>query len=289
MAEEQKIINLQESLKKFVDHLRELKRSENTVLAYETDLKQLVELLEKRGVNHPTAVNLEELNQIKDHYFKQGYTNKSVSRKLNSYRAFFTFLVDQKIIDKDPSAGIEYPKTELGAPRILSKMEYRALRDACRTDPRISAIVEILLQTGIRISELANLRLADIKEDSLSIRPQYSQPGRTVPLNKVAQQALDRYLAKRPKGKVDNVFITSRGKAFLIRNIRESIKRFSEAAGVKDASVNDLRHTFIAHHLEAGTPLPTVAKLVGHKRVSTTERYLQYVQPAKEVEKLEEL
>lgn len=289
MAEQEKVISLKEGLQKFVDYLRSLKRSENTVLAYETDIRQLVELLEERGISHPTAVNLDELNKVKEHYFQQNYTNKSVSRKLNSYRAFFTYLKDQKIIDRNPTDGIAYPKTELGAPRILSKMEYRALRDACRSDVRISAIVEVLLQTGIRISELANLRLDDIKKDSLSVRAQHSQPARTVPLNKVAKQALERYLAKRPKGKVDNVFITSRGRPFLIRNIRESIKRFLEAAGVKNASVNDLRHTFIAHHLTAGTPLPTVAKLVGHRRVSTTERYLQFVEPAKEPTKLEEL
>jgi len=147
-------------------------------------------------------------------------------------------------------------------------MEYRSLRDACRQDPRISAIVELLLQTGIRISELANLRLEDVKENSLFIRPQYSQAGRTVPLNKAGYQALKRYLDQRPKTKDDHIFITSCGRPFLIRNIREAIKRYMEIAGVKNASVNDLRHTFIAHHLQANTPLPTLAKLVGHKRIS---------------------
>jgi len=283
------IISLKKSLEKFTTHLKDLNRSDNTILAYETDIRQLTELLKKRNISHPTAVNLEELNKVKNHYFEQKYTAKSISRKLNSYRAFFTYLVNQKLIEKDPTNGIDYPKTELGAPRILSPMEYRALRDAARADIRISAIVEVLLQTGIRISELANLRLDDIKEESLAIRAQQSQSARSVPLNQVAKQLIDLYLAKRPAGKVDNVFITSRGKPFLIRNIRESIKRYLLAAGVKDASVNDLRHTFIAHHLQAGTPLPVVAKLIGHKRVSTTERYLQYIEPTKEPTKLKEL
>ena len=283
------VISLKESLKKFTNHLNSLNRSENTILAYETDIRQLIELLEKRSINHPTAVNLEELDKVKNYYFEKGYTAKSISRKLNSYRAFFTYLVGQKLIEKDPTGGITYPKTELGAPRILSPMEYRALRDAARADIRISAIVEVLLQTGIRISELANLRLDDVKESSLAIRAQQSQSARAVPLNQVAKQAIDLYLTKRPAGKVDNIFITSRGKPFLIRNIRESIKRYLFAAGIKDASVNDLRHTFIAHHLQAGTALPTVAKLVGHKRVSTTERYLQYIKPVKEPTKLKEL
>lgn len=289
MAQKPKIIDLKTALQKFIDQLTGLKRSGNTILAYKTDIRQLLELLKKRSISHPTAVNLNELNNVKDHYFKQGYTAKSVSRKLNSYRAFFTFLKNQGLVDQDPTEGIKYPETKLDPPRILSKMEYRSLRDACRHDPRIAAIVEVLLQTGIRISELANLKQANVKKDSLTIQAQYSQPSRTVPLNKAAYEAIVNYLRVRPGAKTNHLFITSRGRPFLIRNIRESIKRYLKAAGVKNASVNDLRHTFIAYHLEAGTPLPTVAKLVGHKRVSTTERYLQYVEPAKEKVKLEEL
>jgi site-specific recombinase XerD len=156
-------------------------------------------------------------------------------------------------------------------------MEYRALRDACRDDIRVHAIIELLLQTGIRIGELANLHLEDIESDKLIIRPYESHSGREVPLNKSAQQALSSYLKIRPKTRVKNVFVTKNGKAFLIRNVRTAIDRYFRLADIKNAKVNDLRHTFIAHQLQAGTPLMLISKLVGHKRLSTTEKYLKII------------
>jgi len=283
-------IDLNEALRLFVTDLQSRKCSSNTVLAYQTDIKQLIAALAKEGVNHPTAVSRPALDKVKALYEKQGYTGKSISRKLNSYRTFFTFLQKKGVTPEDPTAGIVYPKTELQPPRILSQIEYRALRDAVRDNPRMAAIVEVLLQTGLRISELSNLELGDIKEESLLVRAYESQPTRTVPLNSPAKEALNRYLAERPKSKIDNVFITANGRRFLIRNIREVIKRYLLSANIKSASVNDLRHTFVAHHLAAGVPLPELAKIVGHKRLSTTEKYLKFVKvSSKKPTKLGEL
>ena len=156
-------------------------------------------------------------------------------------------------------------------------MEYRSLRDVCRDDPRIYAIVELLLQTGIRIGELANLELNDIDVDQITIKAYESHGQRQVPLNKAGQAALADYLKVRPATKSSHVFITKTGKPFLIRNIRTAIDRYFKLADIKNAKVNDLRHTFIAHQLEAGTPLTLISELVGHKRLSTTEKYLQVV------------
>lgn len=265
------------ALELFLVFLKEKKRSSNTILAYKTDLDQLVAALGEKGIDHPTAVNQKILEEVKADYQKKGYTLKSISRKLNAYRTFFSFLKNKGFIEEDVTLGVAYPQTEMQPPRILTPMEYRALRDSVRGNNRLAAIVEVLLQTGLRISELSNLRLEDIKADSLAIQALESQPARTVPLNKPAREALDIYLRERPKSRITNVFITNTGRKFLIRNIREVIKRHLLAAGVKDASVNDLRHTFIAHHLENGVPLPVLAKIAGHKRLSTTERYLKFV------------
>jgi site-specific recombinase XerD len=98
-----------------------------------------------------------------------------------------------------------------------------------------------------------------------------------VPLNKSAKEALNRYLEIRPKVSDDHVFVTKSGKPFLIRNIRTAIERYFRLAEIKDAKVNDLRHTFVSHHLKHGVSLIVLSKVLGHKRLSTTERYLQYV------------
>lgn len=111
-----------------------------------------------------------------------------------------------------------------------------------------------------------------------------------VPLNKRAQEALNNYLKIRPKVKEEHIFITKSGKSFLIRNIRTSVERYFRLAEIKNAKVNDLRHTFVAHHLKHGVSLVLISKVLGHKRISTTERYLEYVKDrAKENNLLTEL
>jgi site-specific recombinase XerD len=175
-------------------------------------------------------------------------------------------------------------------------MEYRALRDVSRVDIRLYSIVEILLQTGIRIGELAALSIEDIRKskdgkiDFLYIKAAGSHPSRKVPLNKSAKKALDDYILVRPETEDDTVFVTKNGRPLLVRNIRTAIDKSFERAGIKNAKVNDLRNTFIAHHLANGVGLPTVSKLVGHKRLSTTEKYLNILKSVgKEEKALKEL
>lgn len=152
------------------------------------------------------------------------------------------------------------------------------------------AIIELLLQTGIRIGELAQLRVDDVQGDTIRIRPYEKHEERLVPLNRPAKDALKRYLEARPQVKETRIFITKSGKPFLVRNIRTAIERYFRLAEIKDAKVNDLRHTFVAHHLRHGVSLVVLSKILGHKRLSTTERYLEYVPDrAKENTNLTEL
>jgi len=190
----------------------------------------------------------------------------------------------------DPAAPVAHPKYQNPPPRILSRMEYRALRDAARSDLRIRAIIELMLQTGVRIGEVANLRLEDIS-DKIFIRAYESQPQREVPLNETARDALNQYIAIRPKTTSDHIFVTKTGKPLLVRNIRSAIDRYFREAGIEKAKVNDLRNTFIVHQLKSGVDIVTVSKIAGHKRLSTTEHYLQFIdkREGKKGTKLEEL
>ena len=275
MADE---LNLLASAQKsFVDYLRSQKRSISTILAYGKDIDQLVEFLEAKKITQTSTVESQYLEEFKEGLSKKGYTLKSISRKLNSLKTFFKFLKSQGAIENDPASSITHPKYEIGAPRILSKMEYRALRDACRKDVRVAAIVELMLQTGIRIGEVARLELEDVKNDEIFIQAYQSQPARTIPVNKPAKEALDRYLEERQPTKTKIVFVTKTGRPFLTRNIRAAIDRYFKIAGIKKARVNDLRNTWLAHHLEAGTSPVFLAKIAGHKRLTTTERYLAFL------------
>lgn len=276
---------------KFIGSLAGQKRASATILAYGNDLAQLDSFLKEKGVTQITAINQNLLDEFKSQLDKKGYTAKSVSRKINSIKTFFRFLKNQNLIENDPAASVSHPKYEIKPPRILSKIEYRALRDACRDDARISAIVELMLQTGIRIGELANLRIEDYRDEFLYIRPYESHTERSIPLNKSAKAALEKYLVQRPKNiREKAIFVTKTGRPFLVRNIRSAIERYFEQAEIKNTKVNDLRHTWIYYQLEAGVSVAAIAKLAGHKRVSTTEKYLELIGNKKDqTAKLEEL
>lgn len=276
--------------KNFIDFLKKSGKATSTILAYGADIEQFVDFLNKRKITQVTSVSQEHIEEFKSYLEGEKYTKKSISRKLNSLKTFFRHFKEKALIDQDPAASVEHPKYEIQPPRVLSKMEYRALRDACRNDSRMAAIIEIFLQTGLRIGELARLELDDIGEKEIHVRAYESHLKRTVPLNQPAKKALDRYFEVRPKTKSRAVFITKTGRPVLVRNIRASISRFFRIAGIKKATVNDLRHTFIVHQLSSGTSVTTVQRLVGHKRLSTTEKYLDLIEEkAEEKMKLEEL
>lgn len=272
-----KAVDIKDAHKEFKKYLSENKRSASTIVAYGKDIEQLVDFLKELSKNHIHEVTKEDLEAFLAKMTKNGYTPKSISRKLNSTRTFYRFLKVNEYVTDDPSLLVAHPTYQLAPPRILTPTEYRALRDAARNDHRMFAIIELLLQTGIRIGELAALKLFDIQKAELHIAPYEKHEERMVPLNSRAQEALNKYLEKRPKASSEHLFITKSGKPFLIRNIRTAVERYFRLAEIKNAKVNDLRHTFVAHHLKHGVSLVIISKVLGHKRISTTERYLEYV------------
>lgn len=270
-------IKLTDASVEFKNFLKTKGHSTSTIVAYGKDIEQLVEFLNELQRNHVHEVTKEDIEAFLAKMSGDGYTPKSVSRKINSTRTFYRFLKVNEYVTDDPSLLVAHPKYQLAPPRILTPTEYRALRDAARNDARMSAIIELLLQTGIRIGELTALRLSDIQKESLHVPSIEKHEERIVPLNKRALEALNKYLSVRPKVTEDHLFITKTGKPFLIRNIRTSVERYFRLAEIKNAKVNDLRHTFVAHHLKHGASIVLLSKILGHKRLSTTERYLEYV------------
>lgn len=285
-----KTSKIRDAHKEFLEFLKGKKHSTATILAYGKDIDQLTSFLQELNKMHIHEIEKGDIEAFMGKLSEKGYTPKSLSRKLNSTRTFYRFLKMNEYITDDPSLLVSHPHYELATPRILKPTEYRALRDAARNDARMYAIIELLLQTGIRIGELADIRIEDVKDDGIYIRPHEKHPQRLVPTNKSAKEALQKYLAARPKVENDHVFVTKSGKPFLVRNIRTAIERYFRIAGIEDAKVNDLRHTFVAHHLKHGVSLVLLSKILGHKRLSTTERYLNFVQErGKDTSSLSEL
>lgn len=267
----------------FIKYLQKNGRASATILAYAKDLDQLIVFLEAKGVNSINDVTTDHLEEFKQSLKDEKYTLKSISRKLNSIKSFFKFLIGEGVLATSPANTVSHPKYEIAPPRILSPLEYRALRDSVKDDPRMYGIVELLLQTGLRIGELAGIQLQDIslEKSTLKVRAFESHEARKVPLNGTAKAAIEKYVASRPKTKNTTLFITKTGNPFLIRNIRTAVNRYFRIAGIEGAKVNDLRHTFVVEQLKAGVPIVELSHMVGHKRLSTTEKYLAFLNGTK--------
>ena len=263
----------------FEQHLKESGKARATLIAYSKDIEQLIDFVSRKGKTQVDEVNSDDIEEFKQDLKKNRYTGKSISRKINSIKAFFRYLINQDYVTDNPADEVAHPKYDQSPPRVLSKIEYRALRDASRGDVRMAAVVELLLQTGMRISELANLLTSDVdfERNIITVRAQNSRPARRVPLNEAAKRSLMEYLEIRPRAREKTVFLTKTCRPFLVRNIRTAIDRYFRLAGIREAKVNDLRHTFIVEQLKAGTPLVYISQLVGHKRITTTEKYLKLV------------
>ena len=286
-------LSLENALSLFTNALTKNGKSSNTIVAYKGDLNQLITFLKKQDQSlNIEAVTESSIESFKKDLTQNEYTAKSISRKLNSIKNFFSFLKNEGVITIDPSVEVKHPKYENDLPKILKPIEYRSLRDACRNDNRATAIVELMLQSGLRIKEIENLKLDNIKDNEILIESYESHSSRVVPLNNSAKTALKKYLDDgRYPGKAKNVFVTKTGRSLLARNIRSLLNRYFNKADIKDIKVNDLRNTFIVFQLKSGVPIDVVSQIVGHKRISTTEKYLELIDSKEESKgiKLKEL
>jgi site-specific recombinase XerD len=275
---------------RFIETLKSQQKSSFTIVAYKKDLQQFIGYLTSQEKTSAIEIKKEDIDGFITKLLTDGYTKKSASRKLNSIRTFFRFLKNEGVVNQNPSLDVSHPKYTQTPPRILTKMEYRALRDVAKEDERTYAMVEVLLQTGIKIGELAGLKIDDVGENVFKIHGYGKYLEREVPLNKIAKKAIDDYLKTRNNSSSDYLFTTRTGRPVLIRNIRQIISKCFADVGIEKATVNDLRNTFIAHQLTTGASLEYIAKVVGHRRLSSTERYLALVRDdAEKKEKLGQL
>ena len=274
---------LSSAKEKFVENLISKGRASATVVAYSKDIEQLIDYAVRQRISGAHELSKAIIENFLKSLSDSNYTKKTISRKINAIKTFFKFLIDEKIVESDPAQFIQHPKLEQNAPRILTKIEYRALRDTVKEDIRTKAIIEIFLQTGLRISELAAIKLSHIRlgevdtKGSLEVPGDNSNTGRTIPLNAAVITAINEFQKERPQSKLDFLFVTKTGNPLLVRNIRATIGRYLKQIQLDDVTVNDLRHTFVAEHLKRGASVLLVSKIAGHKRLTTTENYLRYI------------
>lgn len=273
--------NLKRVQKEFVQNLYDTKKSGLTALAYSKDLDQLISHLFSTGITAVEEMSPQHLEDfLRNLYSTSKLSLKSVSRKINSIRSFCGYMHTKGYTPQNLAKDIKHPKLETKAPKIFSKTECLALRESARKDLKTRAMVELMLQTGIRISELAAIEVSHVDlgdPATIFIPKKESQKERVIPLNSRIKDVLKEFVELGQRIESQFLFSTKSGRAILIRNIRSSMERLFKRAGIKDAKVNDFRHTFTGHQLAMGVSLQTVCRVTGHKTLTTTEKYLKYM------------
>jgi integrase/recombinase XerC len=261
-----------------------------TVAAYAEDLSQFEASLTVRGLSldQPEAVGREQVRGYLAELHRRRVAKTSMGRKLSSLRGFFRFLRQKKLVTGDPLAGLKNPKPEKRQPRALNVDEAVALvtprpgspeADGSIASCRDLALAELLYGSGLRISEAVGLDLDDVDLSQGIVRVLgKGSKERLSPLSDAAQERLDEYSRRRgelkPVPSEQAFFLGPRGG----RLGRRQAGRILDAMA-KDASIAQhvhphmLRHSFATHLLESGADLRSVQELLGHERLTTTQRY----------------
>ena len=272
-------------LKLFLDHLSiERGLSSNTLVAYERDIRSYLRGLERRSVPFEKA-RQEDVLSLMMSAKEGGRSARSIVRWLVALRTFYRFLVGEQVIQEDPTRLLESPKLWRHLPEVLSQEEVERLLESVKGRDWLSlrdrAFLETLYATGMRVSELASLKVGDLNLDVGFLRCMgKGGKERIVPLGRKAIDAQKRYLkGVRPrllkKNQTENALFLSRlGRPISRQMLWRILRQLAKRAHIKKSiSPHTLRHSFATHLLERGVDLRMVQEMLGHADVSTTQLY----------------
>lgn len=282
-------------LKKFIIAKAVEGCSARTVEYYTLCCKQIMQQIGK-NLRDITADDIRLYMALR--HQRDGVTSTTVNNEIRCMSSFFTWLLNEEFIDKNPMAKIQRMKEEKKQRKAFSDMEVELLRSACR-DNRERAIIEVLLSTGCRVSEFCHIRISDIEEGSLVVRGK-GDKDRRVYLNAKATVAIQQYLAERrdenpylfPKGigitKTDRHGVSQKdmhewyknpvyvdpNNCPIISSIEANVRKIGRRAGVKNTHPHRFRRTCATFALRRGMPIEQVSKMLGHEQLNTTKIYL---------------
>jgi integrase/recombinase XerC len=256
-----------------------------TLSAYGRDLLQFNDFLLEmdKGLHSPQDITARDITFFLGRLHEKNTAKSSTARKLSSLRAFFRFLIRREMLADDPCRGVHNPKQKKGQPNTLNVDQLLTLmRENSGTDPkslRNLALAELMYGSGLRVSEATGLDLEDVDISQGLVRVWgKGNKERLSPLTRPGMESLERYLEQRDAFVSDPreraVFLGMRGARLDRREVRRILEKMCLKAGLPAAvSPHDLRHSFATHLLQGGADLRSVQELLGHKRISTTQRY----------------
>lgn len=269
------------ALSLFNDYLVGQKHPGTTIKAYSDDIRRWILWLPTiTTIGYPSELTREDIEEYKTYLAReQGCETTTIRRKLASMKRFTKFLVDRGFLQTDIAERVRPPKLGTREPNFLTDKEYKTLLFEAqrRGSLRDYAMLQILVQTGIRVGELVRLKLTDIDWTI----PQLVLKGRkhgvdtNLPMPRQAAESLRSYLAIRPPAPVEQVFLSKSARPLDERGVRYIVKFYLNKAGItKKASVHTLRHTYGTHKTAKGMTLKELQYLMGHKKAETTLRYV---------------
>ncbi len=260
------------------------KMSENTILAYQRDLKFFESFLDKKNIEFE-KVNSEDVNEFLLERKKNGAKNTTLTRSLSTLKSFYNYLLRNNVVNENPADMVKAPKIEKHIPVTLSENEIEILLDQPETNTlkgiRDKAMLEISYATGMKATEIVDLNIENINLKDSYVIADAGYKRRIIPLGGISKEAIQRYLEEaRPfLVKSDNakpLFVNLSGERLTRQGFWKIIQYYKQEANIeKDITPHILRHSFATHLVENGADLRAVQTMLGHADISTTQVYLE--------------
>ena len=257
--------------------------SGNTIESYGRDLSKLANFAHEKSISI-LNISYPQLLEFSSWLYDKGLSINSISRAISSVRQFYRYLYNQKVIALDPTSEMEVPKRRKPLPKFLTEQEVELLVNNPNCEKvdgvRDKAMLELMYATGLRVSELINLKVQDVNmADAFVICLGKGQKERLVPFGSKAQDALQQYLSHGRTLLLKNqqyeyLFLNARGKKMTRQGFWKILKGYAKKINLSTRlSPHVLRHSFATHLLEHGADLRAVQVMLGHSDISTTEIY----------------
>ncbi len=269
-----------EKLEDFIGYiLIEKGLSKNTALSYKSDLRIFLQYLQNKNIPPENLTHEEITNFLWYLKTDKKLKARSIYRMIESVRQYYKFLISEDIIKTDPTVYLTVPKIPVNLPDVLNKQEVDKLLNSVNDSDDLSvrnrAMLELLYATGLRVSELINLKFSDININEKFIRIMgKGKKERLIPFGETAKQYIKRYLKIRKDKNTETVFLTRLGKGISRVEFWRQLKNAAVKAGlVQKVKPHTLRHSFATHLLAAGADIRFVQEMLGHSSISTTQIY----------------
>ncbi len=268
----------------FIEYLKSRQVSKNTLVSYERDINQLVAHLNQVGKKMVDAKE-EDLQNYVVYMQTVGKSNATISRSVASIKAFYKYLLKNKVIEENITEGLVAPKVEKKELSILTPKEVECLLEQPSSDDlkgqRDKAMLEVLYATGIRVTELISIRIADVNLNAGYIKVKKKNKERTIPVGNVALKCLKEYVENvRPllikTEEEETLFINANGQKMTRQGFWKILKQYKDQAKIdKELTPHTIRHSFAVHLLQNGAEVKMVQEILGHTDVASTLMYTQ--------------